>query len=585
MSTLTRLQRASTLHDLAVILNYSPSSLSYLIYRRADKYSTFEIPKSNGTMREIQAPCNEIKKLQRNVKDVLEECLEIINKSKPTLSSLSHGFKKSHSIATNAYPHRKKRYVFNIDIKDFFGSIHLGRIRGFLIGNNDFRLHPKIATILAQIICNDDKLPQGSPTSPIASNLIGHLIDLRMVQLAKKTGTCYSRYADDITFSTNKPEFPKDIAYKVNDTHSWVPGSAILKVIYKCGFSLNHEKTRMQYSREQQSVTGVIVNQFVNTPATFRRTARAMAHKLFLDGKYVIRETPKYSRESAPKELDHNNLNPLEGIFSYIYMINEFNRKNTLLNNKKQKYEELPKSSLERLHADFLFYKHFYGSTKPTLICEGKTDNIYLSCAMKALSARFPKLASLEANGKTKLNVRFFNYSKLTHRVMDLNGGSPSLATLIRNYAKQCSKYKAHPPLNPTIIFVDNDKGSQPIFTAIKEATGEKYLIPAGKGKTFDNSKPFYKIAQNLYVILTPRIKDKDSMIEDFFNKKTLHTIYNGKKFEVVSSGPSHSLYSKHIFATHIVKARQKNISFHKFSPLLRLITSAITDYPKIVLN
>ncbi|MDT3712763.1 retron Ec67 family RNA-directed DNA polymerase/endonuclease [Pseudomonas soli] len=586
MSILTRLQRASSLHDLAVILNYSPSSLAYLVYKKQDKYTSFEIPKSSGGNRVIQAPCPELKKLQRKVKTLLEDCILLIDKKKPTLKSLSHGFKKEHSIASNAYPHRKKLYVFNIDIKDFFGSIHLGRIRGFLINNSDFQLNPRIATILSQIICHQDKLPQGSPTSPIASNLLGHLIDLRMVQLAKKTGCGYSRYADDLTFSTNKSEFPREIAYRLEDTHDWVPGSAILKIIHKCGFSLNHQKTRMQYSREQQTVTGIVVNQFANTPVAFRQTVRAMTHKLFTNGEYFTKEKPKHSNDSAAIPLNHKNLNPLEGMFSYIFMLNEFNRNNKLHNNKKQRYEDLPKSSLEKLHGDFLFYRYFYASYAPTIICEGKTDNIYLTCAIKSLHSQFPLLGGLDPNGKVKLKVRFFNYSKLTHRVMNLNGGTSDLANFVRGYAKQCGKYKGHPPLHPTIIFIDNDCGSQPIFNAIKEVTKEKYSTPGpnGKGRVFDSSRIIYSIAQNLFVILTPKIKGKDSMIEHFFNKKLLQTTYKGKKFEVISNAPSKHNYSKHIFAQHIVKPNQKTISFYKFSPLLKSITQVLKSYPKIQL-
>lgn len=580
MSILHRLQKATTLHDLAIIFNYTPASLAYLIYKKTNKYTEFDIPKSNGSKRRIMAPCDELKTLQRKIKKALDECLVSIEKKSPTPGPISHGFKKGHSIASNADPHKKRLYVFNVDIQDFFGTIHMGRVRGFLISNREFNFQPKVATIIAQIICHDNKLPQGSPTSPIASNLIGHLIDLRLVQLAKKTGCTYSRYADDLTFSTNKPKFPKEIAYRLEETQSWIPGTPLLKIIYKSGFSLNHEKTRMQYACSQQAVTGLVVNQKTNTPAIFRRNARAMTHKLFLDGNYFIHKNHKTKEK---QELTYKNLNQLEGIFSYIYMIDRFNREKIVKNSNKR-HEDFPKTAIDRLHGDFLFYRYFYGSPQPTIICEGKTDNVYLTCAIKSLHVNFPRLAKIDPEGKLKLRVKFLKYSDLTHHVMGLSGGTADIGHFIRNYAKQCAKYKAHPPLHPTIIVVDNDKGSDTIFKAIKDVTGTTYSIPAGKGTTLDKSKTLYKIAQNLYVVLTPLSGGNDTMMEDFFPRSVLSMPHEGKNFEVFRKGPPGTTYTKNTFALHIVKANQKTINFSKFSPILKSINLAIRDYPKIKL-
>lgn len=578
MPRLRLLQKATTLHELAAILNYSPTTLAFIVYKMPSKYSCFQIPKKNGSFRQISAPCDELKALQQKVKSLLDECLKSIEKRRSPLGSLSHGFKAGHSIVTNAEGHRKRLYVFNVDINGFFDSIHVGRVRGFLISNKDFSLNTKVATILAQIMCHDNKLPQGSPTSPVASNLIGHLIDIRMVQLAKKLGCTYSRYADDITFSTNKSVFPEEIAYRIDDSHTWVPGDSLLKIIHKSGFGLNHEKTRMQYARVQQTVTGLVVNKTVNAPAEFRREVRAMTHKLFLDGGYYVHDKTKQKIE-----LDHKRLDTLEGMYSYIYMIDSFNRKK-IVDNSGRRAEEFPLSALERLHGNFLFYKYFYAAAAPTIVCEGKTDNIYLACAIKSLHAKFPRLAKPDTSGKLKLRVRFLNYSDLTHRVMGLSGGSSDLGHLIRRYAKQCGIYKAHPPLHPTIIVVDNDQGSQPIFQAIKDVTGDKYMVPNGKGKTFDKSQTLYYIVQNLYVVLTPLRNGNDTMMEDFFTPKLLRTLYKGKPFEVISPGPKGSTYSKHQFSQYVVKPNQKSINFSGFSSILKSINTAIRDYPRIKL-
>ncbi|NJN91776.1 MAG: RNA-directed DNA polymerase [Leptolyngbyaceae cyanobacterium SL_5_14] len=129
-----------------------------------------------------------------------------------TFSQVSHGFKRKLSIRTNARKHRNRRYVFNIDLTDFFGSINFGRVRGFFIKDKRFRLNSKVATIFAQIACFKKSLPQGSPCSPVISNLIGNILDTHLVRLAARTGCTYTRYADDLTFSTNKRCFPRSIA-------------------------------------------------------------------------------------------------------------------------------------------------------------------------------------------------------------------------------------------------------------------------------------------------------------------------------------------------------------------------------------
>ena len=119
---------------------------------------------------------------------------------------------EGRSIITNARQHRNRRYVFNVDIQDFFGSINFGRIRGYFIADKNFQLQSKVATVLAQIACFENALPQGSPCSPIISNLIGHIVDIHLAKLAARVGCTYTRYADDLTFSTNKPTFPNQIA-------------------------------------------------------------------------------------------------------------------------------------------------------------------------------------------------------------------------------------------------------------------------------------------------------------------------------------------------------------------------------------
>jgi len=166
--------------------------------------------------------------LQSKLSDLLQNCIEEINAKKKFRDQLAHGFKRDHSIVTNAVRHRRKRWVFNIDLKDFFGTINFGCVRGFLIKYANFMLHPKVATVLAQIACHGKGLPQGSPCSPVISDLVGHVLDIHLCRRALKYGCTFSRYADDITFSTNKPDFPSSIARLVpRQAHKWEVGPGL----------------------------------------------------------------------------------------------------------------------------------------------------------------------------------------------------------------------------------------------------------------------------------------------------------------------------------------------------------------------
>jgi RNA-directed DNA polymerase len=281
MTRLVQLKSVTTLKGLAILLGFTPSGLSYVLFKRptATKYRSFQIPKRRGGFRTIDAPESALKLLQRRLSELLQDCADEINAAKKTKDLIAHGFKRKRSIVSNARRHRNRRYVFNVDLENFFPSINFGRVRGFFIKDRNFALNPTVATLIAQIACYNNSLPQGSPCSPAISNLVGHLLDIQIVRLAAKVGCTYSRYADDLTFSTNKKAFPPEIAINsVASVHHWIPGASLQKVVTRSGFTINAAKTRMQYRTSRQDVTGLIVNKKINTRSEYRRSVRAMVH-------------------------------------------------------------------------------------------------------------------------------------------------------------------------------------------------------------------------------------------------------------------------------------------------------------------
>lgn len=569
MSKLKELQAATSLRQVASLLNVKAGMLSFLLYKKpkASLYKKFEISKRHGGTREISAPEKDLKLIQHRLSQLLQDCQSEINTAHghpedENHQGISHGFKRHHTIMTNGRAHVARRYVFNVDLYDFFGSINFGRIRGFFLKDNNFKLHPDVATVIAQIACHDNKLPQGSPCSPVISNLIGHSLDILLVRLAANFGVSYTRYADDLTFSTNKPSFPSHIAVQKSD-HEWEPGLKLKRIIQRSGFELNHAKTRMQYRDSRQEVTGLTVNRKVNVPTTYRNIVRAMADHLFKTGEFEF----IHKKHSEVVTKLKGERKQLLGMLSYIDHVDQFNKKLREDNG----LEPFDTSGRGELFRRFLYFDAFYALDQPIIVCEGKTDNVYLKCAIKSLAAMYPKLVS--PGMPPKLKVRFFKYSeKRTGEITQLTGGVGGICKLLKNYHEDVkSKFKALAPRHPVIVLIDNDNGAHSIYEAIAGIT--KKPKPAGMGD-------FIHVTSNLYVVPTPLGPGKGkTAIEDFFDEKTLAIPWNGKTFSREKDVDGSAHYGKATFAVQVVAKNAGTINFTKFEKILDRVVKVIDDY------
>jgi RNA-directed DNA polymerase len=570
MSQLTLLRAASSLHHVAALLQFQPKAVAYILYKKPPltKYSSFDVPKRGGGVRNINAPCPELLLLQRRLSDLLQNCTEEIKQRKKWEDQLAHGFKRRRSIITNAIKHQKRRYVFNIDLQDFFPAINFGRVRGFFIKDANFMLHPNVATILAQIACYENGLPQGAPSSPVISNLIGHILDIRLCKLASANGCTYSRYADDITFSTNKPDFPPSIARRdAGGTHKWEVGDRLNNVVISAGFAINRTKTRMQYRSSRQAVTGLVVNRKVNIRTEYRRTVRAMAHRLFKTGSFQrMRMVPDANGVLTPTMVD-GTMAQLHGMFGHIDAVDCHNSE---IEAKVESREHQAKAALrskQKLYRRFLMFKDFYAALAPVVVCEGKTDNIYLLHSIRSLAVRYPKLATVSANSKITLNIRILKTVNTTAgRVLQLGGGSSHLTAFIKAYCAEIEKFKAPGMLSAVVLVVDNDSGADDICERIKKLTK----------KSPSKTDQYLHIAGNLYVVLTP-LKEgaKTSKIEDCFAEEIKNLKLGGKTFNPGNKVDSSLYFGKHVLSQY-VRENATKIDFTGFAGLLDRVVAAI---------
>ena len=571
MSRLSDMQSAADLSDVARLLGLKPQSLSHTLYIKppASKYKTFDIPKRSGGTRQICAPVKDLKYLQRQLAEVLQDCLEEINKTNNRSDDskhpdrIAHGFKRGRSIISNARQHRNRRYVFNVDIQDFFNSINFGRVRGYFMADNNFKLQPKVATILAQIACFENALPQGSPCSPIISNLIGHIVDIPLAKLAARVGCTYTRYADDLTFSTNEPTFPVEIATQATGKeHSWLPGNELFQLIARCGFALNQKKTRMQYRDSRQEVTGLIVNCKINVRREYRHTVRAMVHRLFTRGDFDFKP-----RSAEPPTVNRIPGRPsqLHGMLGFIDRLDMFNEK------FHPRVKNRPLTSKESMYRRFLLFKEFYAAPAPVVLCEGKTDNVYITHAIRSLATEYPKLADVSSNGEITIKLRRFRYTdSSTGRILGIHGGTGDLGDFIKTYKSDISRFKAAGMQWPVILLIDNDSGKNKIISIIKEIIH----------KQPENSDPYTHIIGNLYLIMTPLIGEANSStIEDFFDDSIKNTVWNGKRFSRNNNFNRDTNYGKADFAHWVVMPNADKINFSGFKPILDRFVSVLDEH------
>ncbi len=210
-----------TPQQLAEALGLSVAQLRWLAYHRDAAtrihYRRFVIPKRGGGERAIWAPLPKLKAAQHWILHHIAEKLPV--------HGASHGFLSGRSTLTNATTHTNARVVVKMDVKDFFPTVTLSRVRG-IFRKAGYR--KQVATLLA-LLCTESPrevteldgqtyyvalgprcLPQGAPTSPALTNTLCLRLDRRLTGLAKKLGWRYTRYADDLTFSlpeshTGKP--------------------------------------------------------------------------------------------------------------------------------------------------------------------------------------------------------------------------------------------------------------------------------------------------------------------------------------------------------------------------------------------
>jgi RNA-directed DNA polymerase len=258
-----------TRRDVAQLLGVELKKLTWWVWALDERkrYRDFALVKRNGGTRTISAPIRPIKDIQRKL------AAHLLSWYTPPIQV--HGYVSGRGPTTNARAHRRQEWVLRVDLAEFFPTIHFGRVRGLFLAP-PFDFGPDAATFLAQICCHNRSLPQGAPTSPVISNMICRSMDRQIAQLAARERCYFTRYADDITFSTDRTVFPNSLAY-IEGTKTYV-GAALRELITESGFSVNNAKTRLVPRSQRQQVTGLVINKQLNVPRDYVRELRMLLY-------------------------------------------------------------------------------------------------------------------------------------------------------------------------------------------------------------------------------------------------------------------------------------------------------------------
>lgn len=280
------------------------------------RYQTFTIKKKSGLDRTIHAPVNGLKSILRSLNFVLQCVYEP--------HEAATGFVLEKSIVDNAKKHVGKHYVLNMDLKDFFHTFDRNRVKmGFIY--EPFNLNgdkEPLAFLLASLCTHPFEidgvektvLPQGSPTSPTLTNILCKKLDRRLTGLANRFGAAFTRYADDITFSSQHniytdEEFNKELKRIIEEDQKLV---------------INPKKTRLQKTEYRQEATGLIVNDKVNV---HKRYVKQIRMWLYYWEKYGYEKaTQIFKRDyilekGHVKNMNSHLVNVLDGKLEFLKMV------------------------------------------------------------------------------------------------------------------------------------------------------------------------------------------------------------------------------------------------------------------------
>lgn len=250
------LSKIKTLKELSLYLGIELKQLKLLDPNQ--HYMVFQIPKpGSNEKRIIEAPKGVLKHLLDKLADGLQWHYS------DNRTSAAQGYIRStkndqdkRTIFTNARMHLGKKYLLNIDLDNFFHQITTEKVKGIFSDNQLFPFNTETEEILTTLVCYKKRLPMGSPTSPPLSNFAMINLDNELSLWAQQNQLVFTRFVDDLTFSSNKPITEVDFN-TIND------------ILFSHRFNPDPEKIKWFGKNDIKEVTGLIVGKTISVPSEY----------------------------------------------------------------------------------------------------------------------------------------------------------------------------------------------------------------------------------------------------------------------------------------------------------------------------
>lgn len=248
-------------------------------------YYQFQIPKRSGGMRTIDAPKDELKHFQAHIAEFMQQDLKLL------AHNIAHAYTKNRSAVTNATAHKDSNHFAKLDFSNFFPSFNYNLLYNTLSEVGVLALaqyKPTMNRFLDAVIrlsLKNDKLPQGTPLSPLLTNLAMIPFDYHLTQATMDwKSIIITRYADDITFSSY---------YRFGDSKEetkLVLENLVTRIAednYEGQLKLNPKKTTVGTKYGRNRITGLVVNKDNNVTVGYKekRTIKQNLARLLINKK------------------------------------------------------------------------------------------------------------------------------------------------------------------------------------------------------------------------------------------------------------------------------------------------------------
>jgi RNA-directed DNA polymerase len=227
-------------------LPFSRKEIDLLVLSAPMRYKTYQIPKKTpGKFREVSQPSAEVKLLQRWLTSNVLVNLEIHDAAK--------AYRDGTGLVKNVDPHKNNRYLLKLDFENFFPSISSGHFYEFMDGRGYD--HDDL-TVMSRIFFKNDRrsaslrLAIGAPSSPMLSNILLYTLDVAIGNFCDGLNITYTRYADDLSFSTCSPGVLNQVEKNIEHL---IKNNCIIDL------KINQEKTIHASKKNGRKITGLVI--------------------------------------------------------------------------------------------------------------------------------------------------------------------------------------------------------------------------------------------------------------------------------------------------------------------------------------